>query len=231
MMSKVLGISVLLLAMVVASAYRLAGAHAAAVQTQIVSQAVGQADEHVVTSREVQISWIIDKAMQIPVAKKAGEAAPNRSDWMLKIESAEFQKHLSQVLLELVVSLEAENFSVGQVTSAEIQNGVNQVKSLVDGWEPWKALEVSHLELEQFMTRKLKARRFLKFKTDTSGVRVSDEDAKAYYEKNRVKFGNLPFAQFKAQIKEYLSQEALQDRLKDWFEILKRKYRVKLLGT
>lgn len=228
---KVLWISILLLVMVVASAYRMAGVHAAAVPTQIVSQAVGQADTHVVTSREVQISWIIDKAMQIPNGKKTSESTPNRSDWLLKIESADFQKHLSQVLLELVVSMEAENFSVGQVTSVEIQNGVNQVKSMTGSWEPWKDLEVSHAELEQIMTRKLKARRFLKFKTDTSGVRVSDEDAKAYFEKNRVKFGNLPYSQFKSQIKEYLSQEALQDRLKDWFEILKRKYRVKLLGT
>jgi hypothetical protein len=127
--------------------------------------------------------------------------------------------------------MEAENFSVGQMTTAEVQSAMAQVKSMVAGWAPWKDLEVSNVELEQMMTRKLKARRFLKFKTETSGVHVRDDEARAYYEKNRVKFGNLPFEQFKHQIKEYLSQELLQERLKDWFEILKRKYRVKLLGT
>lgn len=207
-------------------------ANAANNPTQVVSQAVGQADTHVVTSREVQISWILDKAMQVPAVKKGGVTpAPKRSDWILKTDGVEFQRHLSQVLLELVVSMEAENFSIGQVPANEVQNAMAHVKDMVAGWAPWKDLEVSSGELEQMMTRKLKARNFLKFKTDTSGVRVTERDIKNYYEKNRLKFGNTPLAQVKPQIKDFLSQELLQERLKDWFEILKRKYRVKLLGT
>ena len=61
-------------------------------------------------------------------------------------------------------------------------------------------------------------------------MRVTEHDVKNYYEKNRLKFGNTPLVQVKPQIKDFLSQELLQERLKDWFEILKRKYRVKLLG-
>lgn len=210
----------------------LSNARAANNPTQVVSQAVGQADTHVVTSREVQISWIIDKAMQVPAPKKGSPLpTPNRSDWILKIEGTEFQRHLSQVLLELVVSMEAENFSIGQVPATEVQTSVAHVKEMVAGWQPWKDFEVSNTELDQMMGRKLKARNFLKFKTDTSGVRVTEKDISQYYEKNRLKFGNTPLAQVKNQIRDYLSQELLQERLKDWFEILKRKYRVKLLGT
>lgn len=224
-MSKVLPLVLLMLTL------GLAKANAAGNPTQVVSQAVGQADTHVVTSREVQISWILDKAMQVPAAKKGGVSTPNRSNWVLKADGVEFQRHLSQVLLELVVSMEAENFSIGQVPANEVQNAMAHVKEMVAGWAPWKDLEVSSGELEQMMTRKLKARNFLKFKTETSGVRVTEHDIKNYYEKNRLKFGNTPLVQVKSQIKDFLSQELLQERLKDWFEILKRKYRVKLLGT
>jgi hypothetical protein len=227
-MSKAFRVSLVLLILVVG----LSKASAANNPTQVVSQAVGQADTHVVTSREVQISWILDKAMQVPAVKKGGIAPiPNRSDWVLKTDGVEFQRHLSQVLLELVVSMEAENFSIGQVPASEVQSAMAHVKDMVAGWAPWKNLEVSSGEFEQMMTRKLKARNFLKFKTDTSGVRVTEHDIKNYYDKNRLKFGNTPLAQVKPQIKDFLSQELLQERLKDWFEILKRKYRVKLLGT
>src|SRR6185312_3778126 len=154
-MSKVIWISIILLILAVG----LSSTHAANNQTQLVTQAVGQADTHVVTSREVQISWILDKAMQVPTPKKGTLAAtPNRSDWILKTDGVEFQRHLSQVLLELVVSMEAENFSVGQVSQGEVQSAMAHVKEMVSGWGPWKDLDVSSAEFEQMMTRKLKAR-------------------------------------------------------------------------
>jgi hypothetical protein len=198
--------------------------------TELVTQAVGQVDTHVITSREVQISWILDKAMQVPTGKKT-VSMTERSAWLLPAMGAEFQHHLSQVLLEWVVSKEAENFSIAQVSADDVRTSMAHVKELTAAWPFWKTLEVSSAELEQMMTRKLKARNFLKFKTETSGVRISEREVKEYYDKNRLKFGNTPLEQVKGQIREYLSREQTQGRLKDWFEILKRKYRVKLLGT
>jgi hypothetical protein len=193
----------------------------------VISQAVAQVGNHVITSREVIISNIIDQALMLPVKK----GAPiERKDWLLKEDSEAFQKHLAQILLEMVVQSEAENFSIGQVAGSDIAVNEKHLEEQVKGWTPWKQLEVSSAEIHQSLNRKMRAKNFLKFKTETSGVQISDDEAKVFYEKNRVKFGNMPFAQFKDSIKEVLAQEQLQEKLKDWFDILKRKYRVKYLG-
>ncbi len=194
----------------------------------VVSEVVAQAGAHVVTTREVRISYILDQALANQV-KKTTEA--DRKAWVLDQKSDAFSKAMAQVLLELVVQLEAENFSIGQVSQEDLQNYDKHLHEQVKGWEPWKELEASQLEVQQMIMRKLRAKNFLKFKTESSGVQISDEEAKKYFEKNRAnKFGNAPFSQFKDAIKEALAQEQLQDKLKDWFEILKRKYRVHYLG-
>jgi len=194
---------------------------------EIVSEAVAQAGTHVVTSREVQISHVLDQVLATPI-KKTTEA--ERNTWWTESKAESFTKSLAQVLLELVVQMEAENFSIGQVNQDEMQSFEKHAQELLKGWNQWQGLEVSQLEMQQLLMRKLRAKNFLKFKTESSGVQISDDEAKKFYEKNRVKFGNLPFAQFKDNIKQALAQEQLQDKLKDWFEILKRKYRVHYLG-
>jgi hypothetical protein len=194
---------------------------------EIVSEAVAQAGNHVVTSREVQISSIFDQSLATP-NKKAAEI--DRKNWLVEAKTEAFNQALAQVLLELVVQMEAENFAVGQVSQEDIQTYEKHAQEQVKDWKPWQELEVSELERQQILMRKLRARNFLKFKTESSGVQISDDEAKRYYEKNRVKFGNSPFAQFREHIKEALAQTQLQEKLKDWFEILKRKYRVHYLG-
>ncbi len=194
---------------------------------EIVSEAVAQVGNHVVTSREVQISAILDQVLATP-QKKVSEA--ERKSWWVEPKTEAYNKNLAQTLLELVVQMEAENFSIGQVSQEDMQNYEAHAIEHVKGWSQWQGLEVSQLEMQQMMMRKLRAKNFLKFKTESAGVQIGDEEAKKFYEKNRVKFGNQPFAQFKDNIKQALAQDQLQDKLKDWFEILKRKYRVHYLG-
>jgi hypothetical protein len=195
---------------------------------EVVTEAAAQAGAHVVTSREVIISYIMDEAMSTPIKKGA---SPDRKNWQIDVKSDAYAKHLAQILLEVVVQLEAENFSIGQVSPSEVSTFQKQIEEQVAGWEPWQRLEVSTVEMQQTLMRKLRAKNFLKFKMESSGVQISDDEARSFYEKNRVKFGNLPFAQFKDSIKEVLAQNQLQDKLKDWFDILKRKYRVRYLGA
>ncbi len=194
---------------------------------EIVSQAVAQAGTQVVTSREAQISYMMDQALNTPTKKGV---VPERKGWQLDPKSDAFQKHLAQILLEIVVQLEAENFSIGQVSPEEISQHEKFLEEQMKGWGPWKELEVAPGEVQKMLLRKLRAKNFLKFKMESSGVQVTDEEAKAFYDKNKAKFGTQPFSQFKDSIKELLSQEQIQEKLKDWFEILKRKYRVRYLG-
>lgn len=194
---------------------------------EVISEAVAQAGTHVVTSREAQISFALDQALATQL-KKISEA--DKKAWWTEPKAETFPKALAQVLLELVVQMEAENFSVGQVSPEDMQAYEKHALEHLKNWKPWQGLEVSQLELQQMLMRKMRAKNFLKFKTESSGVQISDDEARRYYEKNRVKFGNQPFLQFKDGIKQVLAQEQLQERLKDWFEILKRKYRVHYLG-
>lgn len=195
-----------------------------------VTEAVAQVSDQVITSREVITSYILEKATENKLPAANSQQKIDRGQWLLQEGAEPFQKHLAQVILEQVIQLEAENFSVGQVSRSELEAFQKHLQEAVAGWEPWTKLEVSPAEVEKMILRKLRAKNFLQFKMETSGVQISDDEAKQYFEKNRVKFGNLPFAQFKDGIKEVLAQEQLQEKLKDWFEILKRKYRVKYLG-
>lgn len=187
-----------------------------------VMTAVGRVGNQVVTTREVQMAVLIEKANLGSVVKDVMPAKPG---------SEEFTKALTQTMLEHVVAQEAENFSVAELGQDELKEKLRQLQTLLKGSLAWSKLEVSDRELEVFMSRKLRTSRFLKFKSDSAGVQISDSEALGYFEKNRVKFGPLPFENFKTGIKEYLAQEQLSEKLKDWFEVLKRKYRVQYLDA
>jgi len=77
------------------------------------------------------------------------------------------------------------------------------------------------------VSRKLRANRFIKYKSNSSYVQVSDEEAREYFEKNRLKFGTLDYDNFKNNIKKFLSKKNAEDRLRDWLEVLKKKHKVK----
>ena len=186
----------------------------------VVTQTVGQVADHVVTSREVQISYVAEGIL-FPAAKASSAYRE------LRVEEAEFRKALTATLLEAVVALEAENFNVGTVPEAEVSVGLSAVERATAGKSFWNSLEVSPDELKRLVQRKLIAKSFLKFKTNSLTGIISDQEAQAYFERNRVKFGNVPFASFKENIKTYLSQQQLEERLRSWFEIIKRKYKVR----
>lgn len=187
----------------------------------VVTRTVGQVADHVVTSREVQITAVIE-GLLFPPAKKEGSKLVE-----VRLSDDDFNKKLTSTLLETVVAMEAENFSVGALTEGEVNAAVSAVEKAVSGKAYWNELEVSGKELKKLVRRKLEAKSFLKFKsTSMSGI-ISDQEAQAYYEKNRAKFGSLPFASFKGNIKTFLAQQQLEERLRSWFEVIKRKYKVR----
>lgn len=211
---------------------------AAITREALVSRSVGQIGNQVITSREVIISYLLGMSLDLE-GGAAGSAARGglrldkrqKEAWAITEKSQAYREHLNQVFLELIVFLEAENFSVAQVDSGEVNKNSQRALQLFKDWDFWKKLEVGQAEIEMLVLRKMRARAFMKFKTESSQGVITDEEAKAYFEKNRVKFGAAPFGQFKENIKEFLSQEQTQNRLRDWFEVLKRKYRVRYIGS
>lgn len=175
----------------------------------LVTETVGQVSDYVVTSREVQISLAISGNTEV---------RPGRPG---------FANAVTQVLLEQVVALEAENFNVSSVSEEELAAALARLEKTVAGKSSWAQLEPSPEEVKRFSMRKLVAASFLKFKTSSMTSIITDQEAQAYYEKNRAKFGSAPFAEFRESIKTFLAQQQLEDRLRSWFEVIKRKYKVR----
>lgn len=183
----------------------------------MVTETVGQVADYVATSREVQIVTAIERVL---FATKANSLE-------LHPEQPEFRNAVTSVLLEVVVAMEAENFSVAGVSAKEIDEALGKVQKAVSGKSFWSQLEVTEPELKKLITRKFIAKNFLKFKTNSLTGIVTDQEAEGYFEKNRLKFGNMSFAYFKENIKTFLAQQQLEERLRSWFEVIKRKYKVR----
>lgn len=184
---------------------------------QFISQVVGMAGDQVVTSREVQIVNMLEKALA------------NGSEDLKQInyEDSKFNLEITQVLLEIVVMNESLVFEMNQVKEEEFKETQQSVSKRLSGSMDWKKLQVSSVELEKFLRRKLIAKRFIKIKSDSMKGFISDQEAKDYFEKNRLKFGQVPFSQFKENIKTFLAQQQLEERLTSWFEVIKKKYKVR----
>ncbi|WP_413587260.1 hypothetical protein [Bdellovibrio sp. HCB274] len=187
----------------------------------LVSETVGQVGEYVITSREVQITTVIDHILYPPKDSKSSallETGP---------ESKEFRNHVTAVLLEAVVAMEAATFNVGAASTAELDEALAKVEKATAGKTYWNQLQPTSAEVKKFTDRKLVAKSFMKFKTGSMAGIVSNVDAYEYYQKNRSKFGNTPFSEIRDNIKTFLGQQQLEERLRSWFELMKRKYKVR----
>jgi len=209
------------------------------------SSTVGMVGKRSITSRDVQISsimdhWFLSETQQASAllktknskSKKNNESASaerNHKDWILDEKSEAFRKQLSTVMAEYLIVAEAENFSVARLSAAEVEKSANAMLEDLKSWSDWESLELSKSELESHVSRRLRAKEFLKFKTESMGLQVSDDEAKKYYDKNRARFSNLPYENFKEGIKEYIASRDVETKMKDWFDTLRKKYKVKVL--
>ncbi len=186
---------------------------------KIITSAVGRVKDHIVTSREVQINQALDQALSVSDPKKIKITKDQ--------DSKNFAKQVTSVLLEWVVHYEAKNMSVANVTGGEVAAAISQATTKLSKLEEWRNLKVTPKEVETMFERKLAAKKFIRFRADSSVVPVSDVEAERYYEQNRLKFGDLPFENFRSNIKNFLSRQQVEGRLKDWFEVLQAKYQVR----
>lgn len=191
----------------------------------VVSQVVGQVADVVTTSRDVQINTFVEQALFSDPSK------PLRLE--LKLTDPQFDREVTRVLMEIVVAKEAKNFNSAPVPEDDINKSMIVVRQLAarePALQVWNRLAVSNGELRDVILQKLTAKKFIQFKSRASAVPVTDAEALQYFQKNRSRFGQAPFSQFKESIKAFLSQEQSSARIRDWFELLQRKYRVKRLG-
>ncbi len=191
------------------------------VGAELISTGVGVVRGQVLTSREVQIQNLIEAVLYSKGEKDAFKP--------LAIDSKAFAKSVQDALLEAVVALEAQNFNVVQLTDEELAAAQKKVTQTLKSVSAWKDLKVAPKELEGGVRRKLQAKKFVQFRAQSSVLPVTDVEAQKYFSENRLKFGSLPFENFKENIKSYLSRMQVDQRLKDWYDLLLNKYQVKNL--
>lgn len=182
----------------------------------VVLKSVGQVGQKVITSREVQISAVIESVLQQQKSEKIEVRIPD-------LKSATFQMELSRVLLEKSAENESKLFNVIDLSDSEISNSLELIEKVVALNVDWKKLDVQASEVKDIVKRKLTAKKFIRFRTSSMSSIVTDSEALQYYENNRLKFGSLPYEGFKDNIKSFLSQQILEERLRSWFDVLKKK--------
>lgn len=190
----------------------------ASVGDKLISQTVGSAGGRYVTSREVQGHYMIETVLNGPPLKNGFD--------FLQITNDLFLDQVNSLLFEIMLSLESDSFNFSTVKPIEIERDVDRLKKFLKmNKEIESKFEFSENELERWIRQNKVAKNFLKFKTDSMKVNVSDTEALSHYEKNKSKFGNVKFETIKSNVINFLNKEQLQDRLKSYLEVIKRKYK------
>jgi hypothetical protein len=184
---------------------------------ETVTRVVGEIGPRIVTSREVRMNEAIGQVLQ---------GAPSLKR-VLSANDPNFPNQVLKVLDEWTVYLEAGEIGSKATDKAEIQR---LAKAVSEGWKSnseWEKIEPAVTEIREIVERKLVAQNLERLKSDASLVNVTDAEALQYYKKNRLRFGNMPFENFKDNIKSALVRSQTERRLFEWRSVLRRKYRVR----
>lgn len=188
----------------------------------MVFKLVGSVNSTIVTNRDVEASHLVDRALY-----NYGRFTP------IVLGTEEFANALNRLLIERIVWEEANTFGVATVSNSEVDQTFTQIRSRLFADKKakalWQKLGLNEAKVKEMILRKLRANRFIKYKSNSSFVAVSDDEARDYFNKNRLKFGTTSFESFKPGIKKYLGRKNAEDRLREWFEILRKKHKVKNL--
>lgn len=188
---------------------------------EMISMSVGRAEGHVFTSRETHMQHLLEIARQpqAPTGQSSYKTHPE--------DSRAFFDQVDKTILEYLISEEAKNFSAVRLTEEEFNEASEKLPSSLFQSSAWKALNTTSKEWKGVLWRKAQADKFIRFRAQSSVIPISDMEAKRYFDENRLKFGNLPFEQFKENIKVYLRRSQVESRLKDWYDVLRSKYKAR----
>lgn len=192
------------------------------VKSASVTRVVGEAGPRIVTSREVRINEAIGQVLTQP-----GAASPETKKRILSVDDPAFPAQVLKVLDEWTVYLEASVIGTKAADKTEVTRLTKLVTDAWKGYADWEKLEASPNEIREIIERKLEAQGLEHLKGDASQVNVSDAEALQYFKKNRLRFGNLPFENFKEGIKTALIRSQTERRLTEWRAVLRKKYRVR----
>jgi hypothetical protein len=190
-----------------------------AAEKEIVSQALVRVGTEVLTSRQVILSQVIDSYLRNETKVK-----------VVRPDEPKFNEKTTELALDYIVFLESESYAVGEGQESNIKDQVKTVQSSLGALTELEKFNFTAAEIERLFSVKIKSRRFLELKSQSRASQVSDQRAKDYFDLNRNKFTGASFLDIKENIKVYLQKTDNESKLKDWFEVLKKKYKLKYLS-
>ena len=197
-------------------------------EASVISAQAGRVQNEMVTTRAVLINAAIEKALGTQAVSRDINLSQLN---MNRRASRELIQQTSATLIEWAVLFEAQAFGAAAVSEADVKKARRQLETKVQQNREIQAVlkkaQPTEEEILTILRRKLRAQKFIQFKIESSALPISDKEAFDYFEANRLQFEDLPFEKFKPQIKELLARQQTDRRIKDWFELLQAKYKIR----
>lgn len=182
--------------------------HLNAFGAEILIATVAQVKNHVITSREVQVHYLLNKTLGA------------NQDFF------EDKNPVEQLIREWLLYFEANSFYNNSVPVSSVQEVLQKIKAPLDKNKDWQRLSVSSQELKEMVQRRMEAERLYLFKKKASVLPVPASDVESEYTQNRIRYGTQTFEEVKDKIRHKKIQENLEARLSQWFIVLEQKYKV-----
>ncbi len=182
-------------------------------QAKILIATVAQVKNEVITSRDVAIHKQTEKVLDTRL-QQLSEEGPEE-----------------EVINEWLLFFEASTFYNTRVDGQEVNKLVQLAKQRLANSKPWKNLAVTDKELREKISHRLEADRLYQFKKKASVLPPSQTEIETEYSQNRVAYGNQSFNEVKEKIRKNKEEENLQKRMKQWFEVLEKKYKVQRFSS
>lgn len=185
----------------------------------LTSEVVAKIGKDIVTSRKI----VADTIMENQWIKSSGGSV-NTS-----VQSEEFNNDLNRYLMERVVYLESRSFSLISVTQSEIEKAKKGLLARIKTSQSsslWNELSLTKDELDDLIKQKISSQKFIDFKSKASYVPVTEAEAFNYFNNNKSKYEGKEYKSIKESLKKSLAKLQAEQRLEDWYDILKKKYDV-----
>jgi hypothetical protein len=182
------------------------------------SEVVAKIGKDVVTSRKVFADTIVENNWS-----KVGTTKS------LSTQSEDFTTELNRYLMERVVYIESRSFSLIKVTDKEVESTKKAILSRIkrsNAASLWNSFALTSDEASELIRQKISSQKFIDFKSKASYVPVTEAEAFNYYQNNKSKYEGKEYKAIKENIKKSLARHQAEQRLEDWYDILKKKYDV-----
>jgi hypothetical protein len=186
---------------------------------EAITQIVGHVDKKPITSREVLWYDFIESHFQNKSSqiKKIITSAANTS-------SSEFISKTTKYSLARAIALDAEQFEFPKPKSEDVQMLSQKVIKSIEALKIAEFYKPSSEEILKLIQVKLVSEQFLKFKSQSSALPITDADAKIYFDENKNKFAQSGFESVKSQIKVQIAKSQIDSRMNTWYNLLQEKY-------